>query len=152
MRRTITAPRVNTAKSSILDLRTVASAHLKITAVNLLSVKGLKKVLLLGDGDDGLKVLVEEGLGDTSGGIVDVGGRDLRELVVTSAVEVGKGMAEGLEVREGNALGNFADFVGDLGDLDGGLLEGLVGGGAGESSSGQGGEDEDEASHCKGLC
>lgn len=152
MRRTITAPRVNTAKSSILNLRTVASAHLKITAVNLLSVKGLKKVLLLGDGDDGLKVLVEEGLGDASGGIVDVGGWDLGELVVARGVEVGEGLAEGLEMREGDALGDLADFVVDLGDLDGGLFEGLVGGGAGEGSGGQGGEDENEASHCKGLC
>jgi hypothetical protein len=143
---------VNTAKSSILDLRTVASAHLKITAVNLLSVKGLKKVLLLGDGDDGLKVLVEEGLGDASGGIVDVGGWDLGELVVAGGVEVGEGLAEGLEMREGDALGDLSDFVVDLGDLDGDLFEGLVGGGAGEGSGGQGGEDEDEASHCKGLC
>jgi hypothetical protein len=151
MRSTITAPRMNTAKSSILNLRTVASAleYLKITAVDLLSVKGLKKVLLLRDSDDGLKVLVEERLGNTSGGIVNVGSWDLGELVVAGGVEVGEGLAESLEVGEGDALRDFADLVGDLADLEGGLFEGLVGGVAGEGSGGQGGEDEDEASHCE---
>jgi hypothetical protein len=150
MRRTIAAPRVNAAKSSILNLRTVASANLKITAVNLLSVKGLEKVLLFGDGDDGLKVLVEEGLGDASGGIVSIGAWDLRELVVTGAIEVGEGMTEGLEMRECDAMRDLANFVGDLGDLEGGLFEGFVRGSAGEGSGSQGGEDENEARHCKG--
>ncbi|KAI6754881.1 hypothetical protein HG530_012633 [Fusarium avenaceum] len=110
--RTVTAQRLHAADCSIANLGAVANAleNSEVAAV-VLAEQRFEELFLLGDGHNGLEVLVEERLGNASGWVVDISGGDLGKRVVTSVVEAVEGLAEGLDVREGEAAFNFADGV-----------------------------------------
>lgn len=97
-----------------------------------------QEVLLLGDVDDGLEVLVEEGLGDARGGRVDVlvgdGGQEGHVAGVGGvAGEQVVRLAKGLDMGEADAAGRVAALVGDVG---------------GQGGDGHDGEEEELGSHC----
>lgn len=110
--RTVAAQRLHAADSSIANLGAVANTleNSDIAAV-VLAEQRFEELFFFGDGHDGLEVLVKERLGNASSRVVDVGGGDLGKRVVTGVVEAVEGLAEGLDVSEGEASCNFADGV-----------------------------------------
>lgn len=144
--RAVAAKGVGLGNGGILDLGAVSGALVDGgdggSRNHIQSEDGVKvgqHVFLLGDGNNGLKELVVERLGDAVRGRVEVALRDARhnKIVGPSAVEAHSlvGLAQSLKMGEVDATSLFTRGISER---------------AGESRASQHGENEDSRDHCCG--